>query len=532
METFLAQLETLPQYLGGHLLLSGLALTFGIMLSVPLGIWITRSSRREQMVMGVVGGVQTVPSLALLALMVPLLGGLIGIVPALIALTLYSMLPILQNTVTGIQGVDKDLVEAARGMGMTARQLLFKVQLPLASPVIIAGIKVATIWVFGTATLATPVGADSLGYYIFMGLNTRNDAVTLFGCLVAMAVALLLYKLIGAIQESVEARRTRKTLVLAAVTAAIFIAGMAVPLTSTLMRQSDTSTIAEINRDEVDAGVPVEGRPLVGMRLRVGGKNFTESYLLSNLLAIHLRAQGAEVELSTGMGSKVLFDATRTGSIDLYVDYSGTVWATVMKRQETELPQQTLIEVSDYLLKQHGIVSVGRVGFENAYAFAMRRDRADELGIRSIVDLSRHAPDLRIAGDFDFFGRAEGKLVLEAYDLQFQQRRNMNSRLMYDAIAGGQVDVVTAYTTDGQILAFDLLVLDDPKAAFPPYDAIFLLSPDAGQNPQVVDTVKLLVNSISNKNMRWANKSIDIDQRSVGEVARELYERVKSRMLF
>lgn len=532
METFLAQFETLPQYLGGHLLLSGLALTIGIALSVPLGIWVTRSNRREQLVMGAVGGVQTVPSLALLALMVPLLGGLIGIIPALIALTLYSMLPIVQNTVTGIQGVDAGLMEAARGMGMTSRQLLFKVQLPLASPVIIAGIKVATIWVFGTATLATPVGADSLGYYIFMGLNTRNDAVTLFGCLVAMAVALLLYKLIGAIQASVEARRRARTMVLSAITATIFIIGMAVPLTSTLMRHSGTSTIADTNGDTVDAGLAVPGKPLAGLRLRVGGKNFTESYLLSNLLAIHLRSQGADVELSTGMGSKVLFDATRAGSIDLYVDYSGTIWATLMKRRETKLPQQTLIEVSDYLLKEHGIVSVGRLGFENAYAFAMRRDRADQLGIRSITDLSEHAPDLKIAGDFDFFGRAEGKLVLQAYDLEFRQRRNMNSRLMYDAIAGGQVDVVTAYTTDGQILAFDLLVLDDPRAAFPPYDAILLLSPDAGRNPQVVDSVKVLVNSIRDDDMRWANKSIDLDQRAVAEVAQELYDRIKSRMLF
>src|SRR5437588_503018 len=133
----------LPGYLGGHMLLSTTSLLVRLAVSLPLGLFVSRRPRWTEPVLGVAGIIQTVPSLALLALMVPLLGGMIGFVPAFIALTLYSILPILANTIIGIRGVDPVLTEAARGLGMSDRQMLFRVELPLAAPVIIAGIRTA-----------------------------------------------------------------------------------------------------------------------------------------------------------------------------------------------------------------------------------------------------------------------------------------------------------------------------------------------------------------------------------------------------
>src|SRR5215472_10232105 len=164
----------LPDYLGGHLLLSLASLAVGLAVSLPLGVLTSRRPRLAELALGVAGVVQTMPSLALLVLMVPLLGGAIGFRPAFVALTLYSVLPILANTVVGIRGVDPALIEAARGLGMNDRQMLRRVQVPLAAPVIIAGIRTATVLVVGTATLATPVGGESLGNYIFSGLE-MND---------------------------------------------------------------------------------------------------------------------------------------------------------------------------------------------------------------------------------------------------------------------------------------------------------------------------------------------------------------------
>ena len=208
------QLALLPGYLTAHLQLALVALAIGAALSVPLGIWITRRKSLEQAVLGTASVIQTIPSLALLAIMVPALAAVstltatafgvelrsIGYAPALVALSLYSILPILRNTVTGIESVDRSLIEAARGVGMTDRQMLLRVELPLAMPVVVAGVRTATVWVVGTATLSTPVGATSLGNYIFSGLQTRNQTAVLVGCVAAALLALLLDNVIRCLE--------------------------------------------------------------------------------------------------------------------------------------------------------------------------------------------------------------------------------------------------------------------------------------------------------------------------------------------
>ena len=165
------QLALLPGYLTAHIQLTLLALLLSASISLPLGVAVTRSPWLERPALGVAGLIQTVPSLALLAVMVPLLAGLdlpsIGFLPAIIGLTLYGILPMLRNTVTGIAGVDAAVKQAAQGVGMTPWQQLTRVELPLAMPVIVAGVRTATVWIVGIATLSTPVGATSLGNYIF-----------------------------------------------------------------------------------------------------------------------------------------------------------------------------------------------------------------------------------------------------------------------------------------------------------------------------------------------------------------------------
>jgi len=173
------QLALLPGYLTAHVQLTLVTLLLGTCVSVPLGVLVTRLRWLEAPVMGVASVIQTIPGLALLAVMVPLLAALglqsIGYLPAFLALSLYSVLPIMRNTVTGITGVDAALKEAALGVGMTRWQQLRLVELPLALPVIVAGIRTSTVWVVGTATLSTPVGATSLGNYIFVRQETTQQ---------------------------------------------------------------------------------------------------------------------------------------------------------------------------------------------------------------------------------------------------------------------------------------------------------------------------------------------------------------------
>jgi osmoprotectant transport system permease protein len=510
----------LPELLAGHLLLSVTALAIGIVVSVPIGIAATRHPRLRGPVLAVAGLIQTIPSMALLALMVPLLGGTIGFLPAFIALTLYSMLPVLRNTVTGILEIDPAMTEAARGVGMTDQQSLRWVELPLAAPYILAGIRTATVWVVGMATLSTPVGAPSLGNYIFLGLQTRNWIAVLFGCFFAAALAVVLDLVIRLMERAARLRSPRLAWISGLVLIAILGGGL-LPAASRLV-PGPAGTVGP--KKTAASSSEASQASLAGLDLTVGSKGFTEQYILAELLTLELAEAGATVRQRPNMGSTILFDALKNGTVDISVDYSGTIWAAIMKRSEPIGRTEMLIDVAAFLKDEYGVIALGRLGFENAYALAMNRQRSVELGVRDIGDLGADATRLTLGGDPEFFGRLEWTRLRKIYGLASMQTRGMDSTFMYDAVDRGEVDVITAYSTDGRIAAFDLVTLDDPKQAFPPYDALILLSPRAARNRQLVKTLRPLINTISNEEMRRANKMVDVDGLSVEEAGRWLHQ--------
>ena len=498
------QLELLPGYLGAHLELTLFALLVGVSLSVPLGVLAARSARLERPVLLVASVIQTIPSLALLALMVPLLAALrlpsIGTVPAFVALVLYSVLPVLRNTVTGLTGVDRAFLEAAQAVGMTRHQQLLRVELPLALPVIVAGIRTATTWTVGMATLSTPVGGVSLGNYIFSGLQTRNLTAVLVGCVAAAGLALVLDALARLTLYGLERRRRG---VLRA-----SLAGFAL-----LYAVAATSAFAGTL-----GGGP---RPVV-----IGCKTFTEQYILAQVLSqAILRDTDAATTVKESLGSTVVFDALANGDVDAYVDYSGTIWATIMRRSGSADRSRVLEETRRFLLEKYGIRLIGVLGFENAYALAMRRSQARELGVKSIGDLAAHASRLTIGGDYEFFQRPEWRAVVATYDLRFREQRSMDPSLMYDAVARGTVDVISAFSSDGRIVAFDLEILADDRRAIPPYDAILLVGKRlAEEEPDVIRALESLTGRIGPDAMRRMNLAVDSKKATPRDVARAFLE--------
>jgi osmoprotectant transport system permease protein len=492
-ERFSAAWSVLPEYLGQHVLLSAAAMTLGLLLSLSLTIAAVRSRRVRWPVLLLASLVQTIPGLALLALFYPLLLALaavserlfgqgfsaLGFLPSMLALTLYSMLPVIRNGVTGILGLDPALIEAARGVGMTESQRLLRVELPLAAPMLMAGIRTAAVWVIGAATLSTPVGQTSLGNYIFSGLQVQNWVAVLFGCVAAAALAIIVDQLLAIIEAGV-ARRSRARIL--AGTFAL-LAGVAA---------------ATASRTAADATSYV-----------IGAKSFTEQYILSALIADRIAAEGGSATRRTGLGSAIVFDALAAGDIDAYVDYSGTIWANVMHRTDVPPRERLLQEVSEWLSQERGVVMLGTLGFENAYALAMRRDRAAELGIRSIADLARHARTLSIGADFEFFVRPEWGALRDTYGLAFASRREFQSTFMYEAVATREVDVITAFSSDGRIAANDLIVLEDPRGAILPYDAMVLLSARRANDAVLRRAIEPLVGAIPVELMRAANQRVD-----------------------
>lgn len=504
IEALQDQLELLPAYLSGHLRLTLLTLLLGTTLSISVGLLVCRTPRLQAAVLAVASVVQTIPGLALLAIMVPLLGR-IGFLPALIALVLYSMLPILRNTVVGITGVDADVVEAARGLGMTEGQLLWKVQLPLAAPVMVAGLRTSSAWTVGMATLATPVGAQSLGNFIFSGLYTRNQTAILVGCTAAAALALILDGILRGMEAGVAHRRVGLAVAMAALLVGLASAGIAVPWLET----------------PGDAA---------GNVVRVGAKPFTEQQILGELVALHLgRSTGRPVDLRTNLGSTVAFDALVRNQIDVYVDYSGTVWTTILKQGPPPEDSRSMLEsLAEKLHLEHGVHLVGELGFENAYCLAMHHDRARDLGIASIHDLRRRADELSLGADMEFLGREEYADLTGRGRVRFGDVRAMDAALMYEALIRNEVDVISAYTTEGKIAAYDLVVLEDDLDVFPPYEAILLVSSRAAREaPDVVTALHELVGTIDDATMLRANWSVDEEGRSVRTAARQLLDHVQ-----
>jgi osmoprotectant transport system substrate-binding protein/osmoprotectant transport system permease protein len=438
--------------------------------------------------LGLASIVQTVPGLALLALFYPLLLALaalslswfgigfsaFGFLPAVLALALYSMLPVLRNTITGLQGVDAAILEAAQGVGMTPQQSLFTVELPLALPVMMAGIRTAAVWVIGTATLSTPIGQTSLGNYIFAGLQTQNWVFVLFGCLAAAVLALAVDQLLALIENGLR-NRSR-------IRAAIGGVGIAALVAATLVPTMSRSASNYV----------------------VGAKTFTEQYVLSALIAQRLQAAGLSATSREGLGSNVIFDALASGDIDVYVDYSGTLWANQFHHSDIK-PREVLLAELKATLAQQNITLLGELGFENAYALVMPRRRAEQLGIRSIADLASRAPSMSIAADYEFFSRPEWAGIKQAYGLPFRTQRQMQPDFMYAAVASGEVDVIAGYTSDGLIAKYDLVVLDDPKHAIPPYDAIMLIAPKRASDSVLREALQPLLGRIDIAAMREAN---------------------------
>jgi len=493
-EQLAEQLELLPTLLAAHVELTLVALAVGIAISLPLALLCARFRALAGPLLAVAGVIQTIPALALLALMVPLLGE-IGRTPALIALVLYSVLPIARNAVTGLADIDPALVEAARGVGMSETQALLRVRLPLAMPVIVAGVRTAAVWTVGLATLSTPVGAPSLGNFIFSGLQTLNSSAVLVGCVSAAVLALVLDGLVRLLE--VAAQRGSKRLGLAA------LAGFAVIVGWLAWRRAE------------------HGGPSHDV-VRIGAKTFTEQYVLAKRIAMQLERVGVEVEAVQSLGSSVVFDALVMGDIDVYVDYTGTIWANAMKRSDNPGAARVLVEVTEWLARERGVVCLGALGFEDAYAIAMPRSLAQRLEVRNLEQLAPHTPSLTIGGDYEFFARPEWSAVRDAYGLQFAATRSFDPSLMFRAAAEGEVGVLSAFSSDGRIAAFDLVVLEDPREALPPYDAIVLLSRRAAADPRVTAALRPLIGAIDDEAMRRANQKVDVEHRSVSEAAAEL----------
>ena len=483
-------------------------------IAIPLAIWVHDRSFPRSITLGISGVIQTIPSLAMLAFLLPLCG--IGKLPAVIALTLYAILPILQNAIAAMREIPKSVLEAADGIGFSKGQRLRMVELPLALPLIFSGLRTATTICIGVATLSTFIGAGGLGDFINRGLSLNRMSLLLIGAGAAALLALMLDYILDSIGMAFRPGRKPHNLPLRC-----FVCGVLSISVLGLIIFPVNSQTSQVREDS--SGV-----------VRIGSKNFTEQIILGELLAqwIEMRTH-LDVERYLNLGGTVIcHQALTSGEIDLYIEYTGTSLLAILGHQHD--PNTTPTEIVEEVRAEYGAqfdcVVLPPLGYENTYAITVRRAMAEKNGWKTIGDLVPLAADLRGGFTAEFMERSDGLPGLRrTYGLNFGSLSDLGPELMYLAVARNEVDVIGAFSTDGRILEFDLQALQDDRRFFPPYEAIPVVRCEAlRQFPQLEKAIRDLGGRIDSATMTRLNHSVDVLKQDPAEAAHAFLKTISS----
>ncbi|QSX07272.1 ABC transporter permease subunit [Sedimentibacter sp. zth1] len=492
-----------------HIKLTAISVGLAVLIGVPFGILISYSRKASKPILSVANVIQAIPSMALLGFMIPILG--IGTLPAVVAVILYSLLPIIKNTYTGIENINAQTLESAKGIGLTRWQVISKVQIPLALPVIMAGVRIASVTAVGLMTMAAFIGAGGLGYLVFSGIRTVNNYQILAGAIPACLLALLVDFLISLIEKMVtpislqkgdnnlkKKKRAMQKMILsvsALAVVAIFI------FTSIGNKVSNSRTIS------------------------VGSKDYTEQAILGNMVAEFIEANtdiAVERNMDLG-GTQVCFSALRAGEIDLYVEYSGTAYSDTLQHPSNSDMQQVYDTVKDEFKSLYNIEVLKQMSFNNTYVLAVTHETAETYHLEKISDFAKVASNLKSGTDFEFSNREDGLPGLQkAYGFKMRETFTLDGAPRYTALINKEVDVIDAFSTDGLLKKFDLKALKDDKKFFPPYYAIPIIRSEVlNDYPEIAVLLEELGQILTDEVMMELNYKVDELQQNPKSVALE-----------
>lgn len=475
-----------------HIQISFIALFFAVLIAIPLGIYLTNKKKVAESIIGISAVLQTIPSLALRGLLIPLFG--IGKVPAIIALVVYALLPILRNTYTGINEVDPSLKEAALAMGMNRSKRLVKVELPLAMPVMMAGIRTAMVLIVGTATLAALIGAGGLGDIILLGIDRNNTALILIGAIPAAILALIF----DVALKKLESLSFKKTITTLSLISLVALGMIFFPLLSS--KQQDEIVIA--------------------------GKLGAEPEILINMYKLLIEQEtDLTVTLKPGLGkTSFVFNALKSGSIDIYPEFTGTAISEFLKEEAINNNQEDVyLQAKEGMQKQFDMVMLSPMRYNNTYALAVSEELAESYQLQKISDLKPIEQKVKAGFTLEFNDREDGYVgIQKRYGIAFTTLATMEPKLRYQAIQSGDINLLDAYSTDSEIRQYKLRVLEDDQALFPPYQGAPLLRKETlSDYPEIGEALNQLANHITDDEMREMNYQVNVEGKLAAEVAKE-----------
>ena len=474
-----------------HMQLSFISLFIAVIIAIPLAIYLTRHKKMAAVMIQITSIFQTIPSLALLGLMIPLVG--IGSVPAVIALVIYALLPILRNAYTGLNEIDPSLNEAADAMGMSRWRKLIKVQIPIAMPIIMAGIRNAMVLIIGTGTIAALIGAGGLGSLILLGIDRGNNHLILLGAIPAALLAILFDYLLSLFEKI----SFKKTVITLGILSVLILGLLIAPL---------------LTKDKEE--------------LIIAGKLGAEPEIIMNMYKYLIEDQtDVEVTLEPNMGKTTfVFNALESGDIDVYTEYTGTILATFLNEEITSSDEQEVFQqAKEGLAEQYDMSLLEPMAFNNTYTLAVTKELAEEYQLETISDLIPIADEIKAGFTLEFSDRQDGYLgIQDLYGLTFGEVQTMEPKLRYTAIETGDINLVDAYSTDSELAQYDLVVLEDDRGLFPPYQgAPLMLNETIEDFPEVENSLNQLSGKITDAEMREMNFAVNVTGKSASEVAQQ-----------
>lgn len=494
-----------------HIQLTAISVGFAILIGVPLGILISYIKKLNKPVIGVANVIQAIPSMALLGFAIPFLG--IGTLPAVVMVILYSLLPIIKNTFTGIQNINPSTIESAKGIGLKKWQILFKVQIPLALPVIMTGIRISAVTAVGLMTMAAFIGAGGLGFLVFSGIRTVNNNQILAGALPACILALLVDFFIGIVEKLVTPVSLQKTGNIKEKDIRnkkyqkAFVAVTSILLVVVLVY---TSITGRIQSDKV---------------ITIGSKDYTEQHILGHIFSDLIEENTditVERKINLG-GTQVCFSALKSSDIDIYFDYSGTAYGDTLNYPPISDMEEVYNTVKADFKEQFGIDVLKQMGFNNTYVLAVTKETAEKYNLSTISDLAKVANKLEAGTTLEFLNRDDGIPGLtKHYNFTFKDTIGLDGSPRYIALTNKETDVVDAFSTDGLLKKFDLVTLEDDKNFFPPYYAIPLMREEiAEEYPELIPLIEELGAVLTDEVMVDLNYKVDEEGMEPTVVARE-----------
>ncbi len=500
-----------------HIFLSVLAITLAVSAGIPLGILIAYFPKIKKGTVGIINIIQAVPSMALLGFTIPFLG--IGKLPAIIMVILYSLLPIVKNTYVGLEGINPLTLEAAEGIGMTKFQVLRKVQLPLALPVIMSGVRISVVTAVGLMTIAAFVGAGGLGYLVFSGIRTINNYQILAGAIPACILALFMDFFTGLMEKAVipiglQISMSKKSSIFHVRKAKKIILISVFSFLTVLTAVSGFVSMKPEKAEKI---------------IVLGSKEFTEGEVLSHVAADMIEAKtGIKVIRKFALGgTQICFAALKNGEIDGYIDYTGTVYGDTLKYPPIQDMMTVYNTVKKDLSEKYKIGVLNQLGFNNTYALAVRKDTAEKYNLKTITDLERSADKLTLSASLEFLNRPDCLVGLrERYTLNFKNIIGIDGSTKYLAIDNKESDIIDVYTTDGLLRKLNLKVLEDDKNFFPPYYAVPLIREETLKKyPEIIPIFKELEKHLNNDVVSELNHQVDNLSRKPEDVAKEFIKK-------